>query len=256
MRETCQVRLTTRVCDTGLVVASILPSVTAADGGGLNPAAGENWVEYTNPLSLAPSSLALSDQPVTSEDYTIASQLAPNGTVTVSQQVTGDVTLAPSPAVIDAALSAPVTVTAVADDVQARERTATVSHVVTSGDPDFDGLYLPDVLVTILDTDGPPPAPDVKVVKQAWVWSGANTPTFEDLLADPTGELAFGSTRAAGTVVWWTYEVTNSGDLPLANLVVTDPELGVPGDLVCEIAALPVGERRGCAASGVLVDQT
>ncbi|MDR1152958.1 MAG: hypothetical protein LBK72_10920 [Bifidobacteriaceae bacterium] len=245
-----------RAADTGRIEPLVAPGVRSMSGQLLAPAAHENWVDYTNPLSISPTSVTVGDNPVTSATYTVVSRLAPNRVVQVDVAVSGDVTVSPTPVLLGASLSSVVAVTAIADGVGAGDHGANVAHTVTSTDPDFDGLMLPVVTVVILDQDLPPPEPDVKVIKRAWSWHGGGTPTYAEVVADPAREIGTGSALPGATVVWWTYEAVNVGEVALTGVTVVDPELGVPGDLVCEIPELPVGASEGCAASGPLVDQT
>lgn len=51
--------------------------------------------------------------------------------------------------------------------------------------------------------------------------------------------------------VEWTYEVTNTGDLALEQIVVTDDQLG---DIECPLDALAPGQSMTCTADGVAVE--
>jgi adhesin/invasin len=237
----------------GMVVASILPGVVASTGDAMTPEARDNQVEYVLPLELVPTALTVEDAPATSAEDEVTSLLTPDAPVNVRAAAAGDVTLAPDRLVIVHS-SRPVmaSVTAVPDDAAAGDRAASVAHVVVSDDPNFDGLLLPNVTVTILDRDGPPPTPSVEIVKRAWRWTEPGIPAYADLVANETLAIPTGSLLAEGATIWWTYEVVNSGEVPLTQVKVTDPELGLPGNLVCELPELPVGARGGCAASGRL----
>jgi uncharacterized repeat protein (TIGR01451 family) len=57
----------------------------------------------------------------------------------------------------------------------------------------------------------------------------------------PTGPII-----PVGDTVEWTYIVTNTGNVPLSNAVVTDDILGT----ICTIASLAVGDSASCTASG------
>jgi len=60
-----------------------------------------------------------------------------------------------------------------------------------------------------------------------------------------------------GDAVNWTFMVTNTGDVDLSNVVVTDeqvqPATG-PATTVCEIATLPVGQSQACNFSGTVIE--
>ncbi|MDR0432395.1 MAG: hypothetical protein LBH48_03675 [Bifidobacteriaceae bacterium] len=251
-----QILVNVRVNDSGRAVADLIGTITAAAGGAMEVHARDNWVDFQNPLSLAPSQIEVEDHPVTSEQYSILSAIPPVGAVTITPTVTGDVTV-DQPILLGAAMSTTATVTAVADNTRAGNRSATIAHTVSSSDPDFDGLFLPSASVTILDTDPPPPEPGVRIVKRAWLWEGTQNPTYAQLLATgQAGESASGSLHPVGATIWWTYEVINVGETPLTDLTVEDPELGVPNDLVCEIPSLAINASHGCVGSGQLFDQS
>jgi adhesin/invasin len=254
-----QVIVTVRADDTGMIIAALTAMVTAADGTSLAPSAHDNWVSYTNPLGLTPSELSVPDAPVVSASYKVTSQLAPTEDVVISQTVDGDVLLVSGESMtLDAAGEATAWLIAIPDDVPAGDREARITHVVSSADPDFDGLYLPDVLVAIIDGDRPPPAPGIQIVKRGWIWLGQGDATYEGLVTPGLARpLPSGSAIVAGSEVWWTYEVTNVGETPLTNVAVRDNALDTPEDgLVCEVDSLDIEETHGCAASGLVVDQT
>ena len=52
---------------------------------------------------------------------------------------------------------------------------------------------------------------------------------------------------AVGDTVTWTYAVTNTGDVTLTDVVVTDDILGIE---VCRFAQLPVGDTQSCDQTG------
>jgi hypothetical protein len=56
-----------------------------------------------------------------------------------------------------------------------------------------------------------------------------------------------GPTLAVGSAVTWTYEVTNTGDSPLASVAVTDDR---QGSVSCPKSALQPGETMTCTAHG------
>src|SRR5207253_10919901 len=55
---------------------------------------------------------------------------------------------------------------------------------------------------------------------------------------------------AAGSLVTWTYRVTNTGDVPLTAVVVTDNKIGV---INCPASSLGVGIGMTCTATGVAI---
>jgi uncharacterized repeat protein (TIGR01451 family) len=86
------------------------------------------------------------------------------------------------------------------------------------------------------------PNPDIDIVKYVegndGVWYDANTP-------------ATGPVMANGSAVSWKYVVTNTGDEPLENVVVTDDQ-GVA--VTCLQDTLDVGETMTCTATGTVTD--
>jgi hypothetical protein len=86
------------------------------------------------------------------------------------------------------------------------------------------------------------PCPDIEIVKYVQgnddVWYDANTP-------------ATGPVMANGSDVDWRYVVTNTGDEPLKDVVVTDDQ-GVT--VTCLQDTLDVGETMTCTADGTVPD--
>jgi hypothetical protein len=86
------------------------------------------------------------------------------------------------------------------------------------------------------------PNPDIDIVKYVegndGVWYDANTP-------------ATGPVMDNGSAVSWEYVVTNTGDEPLENVVVTDDQ-GVV--VTCPKDTLDVGETMTCTATGTVPD--
>ena len=60
-----------------------------------------------------------------------------------------------------------------------------------------------------------------------------------------------GPSVLVGTTVMWTYEVTNTGDVTLTDVVVTDSMEAV---VICPLDALGPGDSMTCTASGVAVE--
>ena len=75
--------------------------------------------------------------------------------------------------------------------------------------------------------------PDIEVVKHGW-----------DAQAN---ELTSGSSVVSGTVITWTYEVTNTGETTLHDIAVVDDQVGTAD---CPATSLPPGESMTCTASG------
>lgn len=86
------------------------------------------------------------------------------------------------------------------------------------------------------------PDPEIEIVKYVQgndgVWYDANTP-------------ATGPIMDNGSAVSWEYNVTNTGDEPLENVVVTDDQ-GVT--VTCPKDTLDVGETMTCTATGTVPD--
>ena len=59
----------------------------------------------------------------------------------------------------------------------------------------------------------------------------------------PTGPMI-----PVGDPVLWEYEVTNTGDVPLSDIQVTDDQIG---DIVCPMTTLEPGESMTCTAEGI-----
>lgn len=75
--------------------------------------------------------------------------------------------------------------------------------------------------------------PDIEVVKQGW--------DAQD------NEVVSGSSMVSGTVITWTYEVTNTGETTLHDIAVVDDQVGTA---TCPQTSLPAGESMTCTASG------
>jgi large repetitive protein len=81
-----------------------------------------------------------------------------------------------------------------------------------------------------------------------WGWRGAVD--IEKATNGEDADTGPGPYIAMGGDVEWTYVVTNTGNVGLRDLVVTDDEIG----LICEIASLAVGASETCTASGIAGD--
>lgn len=78
-----------------------------------------------------------------------------------------------------------------------------------------------------------PSVPDIEVLKQGW--------DAQD------NEIVSGSSVVSGTVITWTYEVTNTGETTLHDIAVVDDQVGTAD---CPATSLPPGESMTCTASG------
>ena len=84
--------------------------------------------------------------------------------------------------------------------------------------------------------------PQLKISKQAW-----GTENIGGLADAP--EIPRGNSVPADTTVTWTYLVTNTGETPLDDVIVTDSQL--PDNAIdCPTDTLDVGESMTCTASG------
>ncbi|MDR3203068.1 MAG: hypothetical protein LBT54_08075 [Bifidobacteriaceae bacterium] len=113
-------------------------------------------------------------------------------------------------------------------------------------DPNSGGPEEPAIAVAVLDDDGA-----VELVKRAWRDVPPDAAGQHDAIQAAGVEVPAGATLAAGTALWWTYTVTNTGPVPLTNLAVTDSQIGP----VCDVPHLAPGSRIGCAATGPLEPQ-
>ena len=111
----------------------------------------------------------------------------------------------------------------------------------SSGVPLAAHAYAP--LVRLADLAGPSPSAGVRLVTRT---NGGDHPA-----PDP------GPLLSVGSPVEWTYEVTNTGAVPLTQLVVTDDRLADDATLIdCDgdnvLSALAAGASAVCRASGVV----
>lgn len=98
----------------------------------------------------------------------------------------------------------------------------------------------------------------VDIVKRAWFVPAGETPAdgedlldggYAELVHDPEGMQV--PSLASGTTVWWSYTVTNTGELDLEGLLVTDDVLApTADDPVCTIPELGAGDSFTCIGSG------
>jgi adhesin/invasin len=212
----------------------------------------DNRVTYVGPLTREPASAAL-DEGGPGVDLTVTrvAALAPTEPVFIAGgSADSRVRTDPAPLVMEgAALTAGGVILADDDGVVAPDQEASLTYAVTSADPNFDGLILPATSLAIHDTSVPS---EVNVVKRAWidVPEAPGGPAHDAIIAQAT-EIPSGSRVTAGTEVWWTYTVENSGGTVLTSLGVVDSVLGE----VCVIASLAPGATTGCVASGLVEAQ-
>ncbi len=319
------------------------PSVTKADdenGDALDPT-----ITYLSPLSRLPDSLTVYQGILPGEDVTVSKATVTttetfdtfddDGNVTGTISITSTSDRVPATATISVALglsnswavvdpvldvatsasSASTEITSAAD-LKNQVRTSALSYVVSSDDPNYDGLLLSNTAVTekpvvILDVvHGPTTGGTVVGLAVQWPGGGvvssvtfggtngalsgsdsvysvvspqktfyAVTPVdlvvqFADgtvvtvpavftyipqpgmsvtkrAFADAghTLEIFPGSVVEAGTTVYWTYTVVNTGETTLTTLAVIDDQLGV-NDVTCPVASLTHGASTVCTASG------
>jgi adhesin/invasin len=211
----------------------------------------DNSVSYISPLTRAPDALEIEEDGV-SGSITVAKLIGSSGNINIATQVTDSYTvISPQPLVLLAtSAQASAIVTAGDDGVYAVDRTAVITYTVTSTDPNFHGLRLPATDLMIRDIH---PRPEVTLDKRAWIdvdvaWLDATVTFTMDEFAAHGTEVETGSTLTMGTPVWWTYEVTNPGVVPLSDLDVTDtPE----GD-ICTIETLPADATQVCVKHAII----
>jgi len=106
--------------------------------------------------------------------------------------------------------------------------------------PTDDGAFrMPDENVTCTFTNTRL-APGLQVVKHGWTSASHDNP------------IASGSPVPSGTTVYWTYEVTNTGQTVLQDITVNDDQVG---PATCPADTLPAGDSMTCTASGPVTAQ-
>lgn len=175
-------------------------------------------------------------------------------TITYSFEVenTGNITLAPvtitdplpglSPALANAACVASLAPGATATCSSTATLTLTVNHLETGNVPNTataNGVSPHDPALTASDTDNAnvltPARPEIELTKIATLTTDANSNSLAD----------------EGDVVTYTFSVTNTGNIPLTNVTITDPLPGLSPALTnaaC-VASLAVGQTLTCTAS-------
>jgi adhesin/invasin len=229
-----------------------------------------NLVTFTNPLTATTALTLLTD-------LTVEGAAAGAATATVAIDPAAPVPLNDvTVALVVPETLAGVTVAPATDVIAAGERsgegvvlaaptlpdqaTGTIARTVTSEDPQYDGLLLPGLDVTVLTVD-----PSLAVVKRAWTDVAPGT-TADDLLAPGHAgatELAADTDSGAlprldeGAIVTWTYTVTyteagtsadhlTAAGRGLTGVEVSDDRLGV----VCTGLVLLPGQSVSCLAEG------
>lgn len=151
--------ITAQANGTGTIVLT-LPAGAIVDPEG-NPSLAststDNEVSYVSPLSVAPNAVTV-EEGGPPQTYTVTTTLPAVAAITVTPAVADPawVTATPTPLVIaSTAPSGTVSVAAVDDSLVNGTRTTSISHTVSSPDPDFDGLLLEPVAVQVLDDDQP-----------------------------------------------------------------------------------------------------
>lgn len=237
----------TAMADASGVIVLSLPAGAVLDSSGLPAEAStstDNVVTYISPIQRAPDELPL-DEGGPPGRLTLSTLVGASAPIEVLAQASDPhTTVAPSPIVILSYENDEGADVSVADDyVQAPDREAEVTYTVMSLDPNYDGLILPPTRLLIHDTSIPP---SVDIVVQAWIDVDVGTPeTVADIKAHGT-RVPTGDPLPVGTVVWWTYEVTNDGLVLLTDVEVTDSVL----QHVCSITGLPAGQSLGCVGTG------
>jgi hypothetical protein len=72
-----------------------------------------------------------------------------------------------------------------------------------------------------------------------------------DIVIETGTQIESGGILPEGTLVWWTYTVTNVGNASSRNVTVTDSVLGE----ICLFSEVANGVTVGCAASGTVEPQ-
>jgi hypothetical protein len=151
---------------------SFLVSCGGSDSGSFSGGVGHNPGAGTFGVTVSPASVSVTEGGATAA-YTLVLTSAPasNVTVNITSPLAGtQLTLSrTSLGFTTGNWSVPqsVTVTAVNDTVAEGTQTATVTHTVTSADPNYNGIAVASVAVTIADNDsGPSPGDTAVLTKQ------------------------------------------------------------------------------------------
>ncbi|MCL2803367.1 MAG: hypothetical protein FWD29_05375 [Micrococcales bacterium] len=235
--------VTVAVDDSGLVNLTLLAGAVQDKAGNANPRAvpATKSVTFTNPLRLSASSLTVTEGEAVKDALSLFRDISAQATVGLRlESAPPDVSLAGGAVQLRTAWDQTGFNLAVADDgLPLGDRTGTVTFKAQSADPNLDGLRL--VLgLEVKDST----VSSLSLTKQGW--TNANPPVSADSLLANATPLPSGSTVRAGTSVWWTYTVTNTGNATLTDVVVVDSALGQ----ICSFAELSPGKSERCHAGG------
>ena len=236
-----------------------------ASGGGYGVAPASTLV-VTVTDDDGPQGVTLSAERVTvAEDggegrYTLALTGAPSGPVQIDLSVsaidgTSAATVTPARLTFlpeDWSEPQPVTVTGVNDDADnaGDQRVVTISHAISGGG--YEDVDVPDVTVTVVDDDGPPPLagdPGVTISETSIIVPEDGAGSYSVVLnSAPTGEVRIdlSSANAALATVSPDHLVFTTGDWDEPQLVVVsgvDDDLDNPGEPALD-ADPPRRERR------------
>jgi hypothetical protein len=225
-------------------VKDVAGNVTTAASAPATP--GGNVVTYVSPLSRTPDTMTL-EEGGGSDDVWFHKAIATSSPITITVQLAaaGLASAAPNPLSFQSSSKHDaVHITPVEDLPSPGNKTTAITYVVTSADPNYNGLMLEATALTIIARP-----PDVEIHKEAWldVPEGARG-SYEDVIESGAEQIASGETLPSGTQVTWTYLVENTGGKPLSDLVVNDSAEGH----VCDIAALPAHQSVGCVKTGTV----
>jgi hypothetical protein len=88
--------------------------------------------------------------------------------------------------------------------------------------------------------------PEVDIELRAWKDVPQAATSYDQIVSSGATELIDGGRVGAGTEVWFTYKVTNTGQVDLLLVTVTDP------DAVCVVTNLAPGKSAGCVRRTVI----
>lgn len=193
-----QYTVTARANGSGTIVLA-LPAGAVTDALGnasVDSTSTDNSVTYASPLTIAPTAVGVVEGGVTAS-YTVTNSLAATDPITITPAVGTPewATVSPSPAEIPTtATTAQFTVTAVDDNIINGTRLTSISNTVTSADPNFDGLVLTPVNLTVLDNDQPVAAQSTLAVTGGNVAAdGVATHTATVTVRNATGGVVAGA---------------------------------------------------------------
>ncbi|MDR2381729.1 MAG: hypothetical protein LBE08_11275 [Bifidobacteriaceae bacterium] len=89
--------------------------------------------------------------------------------------------------------------------------------------------------------------PAVGIELQAWTDVPTGVTNYDGVMGSGATEVPAGGSVEVGAEVWFTYTVTNTGQTPLQQVVVTDSETAV-----CVVTDLARGQATGCARRTVI----